>query len=87
MNDNLKQIIEDYKMRVKQGESITSVIGDLHADGLHIINAIIVLREVYSLSLKEAKNLVSEHPAWAEIVEQSKPVQSIFADVFASSSL
>jgi len=63
------------------------VIADLHSDGLTIIDVIKVIRELYSLGLKEANNLVSKHPAWAKIVEQSKPVQSIFADVFASSSV
>jgi|AraplaCL_Col_mMS_1032034.scaffolds.fasta_scaffold02450_7 ribosomal protein L7/L12 len=46
-------------------------IRDAHARGLTIVDTIKMIRERYQMSLGEAKNLVSNHSIWQDVVRAS----------------
>ncbi len=59
MRKSIEQVIEDYKMRVAQGEPRNDVIVSLHADGLNIIESIKVVKALYGVNLRDAKWIVT----------------------------
>ncbi len=57
------------------GATPEEAVGRLHASGSTIIDAIRAIRGVFSLSLGQAKRLVTEHPAWHAEVVANQPIQ------------
>ncbi|HZR44574.1 MAG TPA: hypothetical protein VFB12_30965 [Ktedonobacteraceae bacterium] len=77
MSQHDKQLFEKYQSRVREGEMIEDVIVALHAEGLTILDSIKMVRELYQLSLGEAKQVVSAHPVWKEVVQASEPLHEL----------
>ena len=59
---------------LRDGATREEILGRLHARGSTIIDAIKAIRAVFSISLGEAKRLVTEHPAWRAEVEANQPL-------------
>lgn len=67
--------IEELRNQVAAGLPQSEAINAMHRDGLPIIEAIKVTRELYCLNLGAAKNAVSSHPAYANVAEASTQFQ------------
>jgi ribosomal protein L7/L12 len=74
MRKSFEQVREDYQKRVSQGEPRDDVIASLHADGLSIIESIKAVRTLYGVGLGDAKQIVTAHPVWAEVVRNTQPL-------------
>jgi len=48
-----------------------AAIRDAHARGLTIVDTIKMIRERYQMSLREAKDVVSNHSIWQDVVQAS----------------
>ena len=70
MNGNL----EGLRKQVVDGLPQSEAIAAMHRDGLTIIEAIKLTRELFGINLGMAKTLVCSHPAYAHAVEASKPL-------------
>ena len=71
----MNNTIEELRKQVAAGLPQSDAIETMHRDGLPIIEAIKVTRELYCINLGAAKNAVSSHPAYAQVAEASKPLQ------------
>jgi ribosomal protein L7/L12 len=72
MGSNHRKLVADAQGKVFQGVSADEVIKYLHHQGISIIDAIKVIREVYGISLGESKRLVTSNSAWGEVVEAAR---------------
>lgn len=72
--------IEECASQVEQGSTISEIVEELHQDGLTITESIKIIREVFHISLGDAKRTVSANPVWLGVVEASKPIQDAFID-------
>lgn len=68
MEKDFDAVIARYKEKLLAGASLESIIRFLHDDGLTIIESMEAVRTLYSVSLGEAKQLVSGQPCWNEVV-------------------
>lgn len=68
MKSDLENMIEECQKRVSHGASRGDLVLYLHHEGITIVESMKVLKEIYQLSLGEAKELVTAHPAWANEV-------------------
>ena len=68
-----EQRIEQYRSYLACDEPVEAVIARLRADGFMILEAIKMVKQLYSVSLREAKQQVTTHPAWADIVRANEP--------------
>ena len=59
---------------LRAGATRDQIVGLLHAGGSTPIDAIKAIRIVLSLSLGEAKRLVTDHPAWRAEVAANQPL-------------
>lgn len=91
MKSDLESVMEECQRRVSVGARPDELIVYLRREGITIIETMKVLKEIYKLSLGEAKELVTAHPAWADEVrtadtlheELEKALQKEDADSFA----
>ena len=67
-------MIEEIQNRVNEGLSIESNIKYMYDADTSIMESIKIIRKVYSISLGEAKKLVSTQPCWMETVDKNKPL-------------
>jgi hypothetical protein len=69
-----EKLINESRKRIKRGASLEDVIGQLHDEGLSIVESIWVLKNVSDHSLSELKNLVTTHPIWEKVVQDTEPL-------------
>lgn len=68
----MKKEIELIKNEVKQGIGVNDAITKLDELDFTITETMKFLVSEYKISLGEAKTVVSEHPAWSELVTQTE---------------
>lgn len=71
MNSDLESVMEECRKRVGHGASRGDLILYLRDEGITIVESMKVLKEIYKLSLGEAKELVTAHPAWTDEVRSA----------------
>ena len=71
----MNSTIEELRKRVAEGLPQSEAIDAMHRHGLPIIEAIKVTRELFCINLGAAKNVVSCHPAYAQVAKASMPLQ------------
>jgi hypothetical protein len=69
-----QQIVIRLKDKAEHGLSMTDAITQLRQIGLTIMDSIKILMAVYGISLREAKNVVADHPAWHSVIVASQPL-------------
>ena len=74
MNNSDDEKIKLLQSEVKDGLDIDEAILKLHQYEFSITESMKFLVSEYQVGLGEAKSLVSNHPAWSEVVEASKPL-------------
>jgi ribosomal protein L7/L12 len=74
MERSHQQLVAEARQKVVQGISANEIISCLHQQGISIIDAMKVIREVYEISLGESKRLVTSNSAWGSIVKAAKPL-------------
>jgi hypothetical protein len=72
--------VDSIREKVKQGLSVDEAIHMLHQHNLTITQSMKFLVEEYSIGLAEAKELVSSHPVWQDVVRASEPLKEEFVD-------
>jgi len=75
-------LVDRIRCRLGQGVSPEDVVAELHQNGLTIIQSIRVLRDASSLTLGQAKDIVSSHPVWAEVVRAAEPLHDDLEEIF-----
>lgn len=71
MKNDLENMIEECQKRVSHGASREDLILYLHHEGITIVDSMKVLKEIYKISLGEAKEIVTAHPAWTDEVRSA----------------
>jgi len=71
MGSDLEKTMKECQERVSHGACRGNIILYLHRRGTTIIESMKVLKEVYNLSLGEAKAEVTAHHVWAEEVKSA----------------
>ncbi|MCA1578804.1 MAG: hypothetical protein LC794_15735 [Acidobacteria bacterium] len=71
MRSDYENLLEECRRRVSKGASREDLILYLRHEGITIVESMKVLKEIYSLSLAEAKEQVTAHPAWANEVRSA----------------
>jgi ribosomal protein L7/L12 len=66
---------------IGRGASLDEVVQILHSRGASILASIKAIRAVYSISLGEAKQVVSRHPAWRAVVRANEPLHDVLEEV------
>ena len=77
---NKTDFVSPIREKVKQGLSVDEAIYMLHQHNLTITQSMKFLVEEYSIGLGKAKELVSNHPVWRDIVKASEPLQEEFIE-------
>lgn len=68
MTNDFINIVKKCRESIKHGMSSEDIILYLHQKGATITESMKVIRELYGLSLGEAKALVTAHPIWTDTV-------------------
>jgi hypothetical protein len=63
----IEEALEREATLVGKGKSIDSVLTDLRTDGFSVIDCIRVVMELQSCALPDAKRIVHESAAWADL--------------------
>ena len=71
MRSDSENFLEECRRRVSQGASREDLILYLRHEGSTIVESMKVLKQIYNLSLGEAKEHVTAHPAWAKEVRSA----------------
>jgi hypothetical protein len=66
--------IELLREEVSNGLDIDEAIGKLHQYQCSIVESMKFLVSEYQIGLGDAKNQVSNHPVWRDVVDASKPL-------------
>ncbi len=74
MDDHLQQIFEKYQERIARGAQREDVAASLSKDGYSTIEAIGTIRLLFNMSLREAIELIGNHPTWVEAARKKKEV-------------
>lgn len=74
MSLSYEDLEETARSLVRQGTSNEDLIFQLHEHGASILDSIKALRNVRGISLGLAKEIVSSHPVWEQIVTASQPL-------------
>lgn len=69
-----------------QGATRDDVLSLLRDRGASPADALVILMELYGLSLKEAKRVFSVHPAWREVTEASDKLHQELIDALDNES-
>ena len=69
-----EKVFTNIRSKIKDGMTIEEAIPELHSKAFTIVESMRFLVEEYGISLGEAKNLVSNHVVWNEVVEAAKPL-------------
>lgn len=72
MDDHFQQIVEKYQERVAQGAQREDVVASLSRDGHSTIEAIRTIRILFKMSLREAIELIGNHPTWIEAAHKKR---------------
>jgi ribosomal protein L7/L12 len=73
---------ESLRAALNHGRKRDEIIADMKERGFTIIEAIKSTRELFGLSLGQAKELVCQHPAWAETARESADFQNALLEAF-----
>ena len=74
MNKLLEEIAGGCKELAERGVPVDEVISHIHKCGTTITECIQVVMQVYGLSLRDAKAMVSDHPVWEGVVAAALPL-------------
>jgi hypothetical protein len=80
LEKDVAQLLSECRECIASGESIEKVISYLHNDHVSLLDSMKIIRTLYDMSLGEAKKIVLEHPAWANV---DRTAETIFLQVLA----
>lgn len=72
---------------MKEGRSRAELIGEMKHRGLSILEAIKTTRELFGLSLGEAKSLVTSHPDWRQASAVAEPMHEEIIQAFQNADV
>lgn len=67
----MEKIIQKLREKKNQDSNLEQVLIDLHKQGFTIVESMKILVQAYSISLTEAKEIVSSQPVWNDVVTAS----------------
>lgn len=80
MNQKYNTRLESISIKVKENLPVEEAVVLLHKEGCTIVESISFIVSEYKISLKDAKEIVSNHSVWNEVVQASKPMQDELLD-------
>lgn len=80
MNEVDTHEVELLRDKVKNGLDIDEAIRQLHRNKCSITESMKFLVYEYQIGLRDAKNKVSNHPVWRDVVDASKPLHDEFIE-------
>lgn len=75
---NIRQIVAE---KIVSGETQSTILTYLKDQNVSIIEAVKIVRSEYKINLGDAKQIVTAHPAWREVVEQNEILHDALAEV------
>lgn len=63
--------LADCRARVREGTSVHELVSRLQKAGLTICDSILILRDSLEVELGQAKEIVTKHRAWRDVVAAS----------------
>lgn len=66
------QVIEECRRRMSSSDNGSDFVVTLHEMGLTISKAIKVVMQARGVTLREAKQIVTDHPAWSRVANASE---------------
>jgi len=82
LSKKMGEFVGSLRSRLREGASLSDIVAELHASGLTIIESIHVVREACSISLGQAKEIVTSHPVWAKVVRAAEPLHDDLEEIF-----
>jgi hypothetical protein len=73
---SLDKIKKRCQKEVRNGKNKEEIIEFLHISGLTITESMKIIKDIYKISLGEAKAMVAGHPIWNNVVDAAKPLQN-----------
>ena len=67
--------LDELRAELLNGKSQSDLVAEMKYRGLTILDTIKAVRELYSISLGDAKQIVSSHPKWVETASAAVPFQ------------
>ncbi len=74
--------LNDLRSEMSDGRTQSDVIASMKRRGFTIIDAIKATRELFGVSLGDAKELVASHPAYNAVAVASAPLHNEILQVF-----
>jgi hypothetical protein len=68
-----EELLGEARTRLEQGATREQLVGLLHQRGLSIVESMWVIHQACALPLAAAKDVVTAHPVWAELVRATAP--------------
>lgn len=81
-----QDVLEGLRSAARSGASREDVIADMRRNDLPIMDAIKAMRELYSISLGEAKQLVTQHPGYSATAAAAAPIHDELMQSFAEAA-
>ena len=78
----MKSELADLRLEILEGRTQSELIASMKRHGLTIIDAIKAMRELFGVSLGDAKEVVSSHPAYNDSAVASGPLHNEILQVF-----
>ena len=85
MEDYLRGAVRESRSMIERGSTQDDVIRYLRDQGVSITDSIILLREIYNISLGGAKAAVTAHPVWHSTVEANRELHDLAIQVLNES--
>lgn len=74
--------LHEFRAELLGGKSQSDLVAEMKHRGLTIIDAIKAVRELYSVSLGDAKQIVSSNPAWVDTASAAVPFHDELIQLF-----
>lgn len=81
---DFETILRECRKKSEQGATSESLVIYLYYKDINIVDSMKILREIYGISLGQAKTLVTSQPVWSKVVKGTEPLHDDLENVFRS---
>ena len=78
----IAEAVEIYRRRQAEGMSQDAIVADARNQGFSVIDTIKIVRRLYGIGLREAKEVVAAHPAWLPEAQHMAELADAVTKVF-----
>jgi hypothetical protein len=69
-----EKLVKESRKRIKGGASLEDIVFALHEESLSVVESIWVLQQVSDRAVSQLKDLVTMHPVWENVVQNTEPL-------------